>query len=174
MSLDSDIRLLSRVRLFAGFKPDHLRLLAFGAEARTLAKGTRIYRADSYSDGGYAVVHGKVDLIAGPHDSLISTHGPASLLAEMALITDTAHAATAVTTEHTEVLKIPRPLFRRMLEEYPELVPILQDRISRSVGEFVAQLTVISAKLDHASDLQQRREKAWAEAARQKHADADE
>ena len=68
MSLDGDIRLLSRVKLFAGFSPDHLRLLAFGAEARTLGMGTRLYRKGVPSDGGYVVVHGKVELISGPND----------------------------------------------------------------------------------------------------------
>ena len=51
MSLDSDIRLLSKVRLFADFNPDHLRLLAFGAEARTLGLGTRLYRQGTGAAG---------------------------------------------------------------------------------------------------------------------------
>lgn len=163
MSLDSDIRLLSKVRLFEGFKPDHLRLLAFGAEARAVAKGTRIYRQGAYSDGGYIIVDGNVDLISGVNDTIISSHGVASLIGEMALISETEHAATAVTTQHSEVLKIPRPLFRRMLEEYPELAHLLRDRITQSVGEFVKQLEVISAKLDHASDVVNREPKVEVE-----------
>jgi len=157
MSLDSDITLLSRVRLFEGFKPDHLRLLAFGAEARTLGAGTRVYRQDSLSDGGYVIVHGNVDLISGLNDSIISSHGPGGLIGEMALITETLHAASAIATEHTEVLKITRPLFRRMLNEYPELADLLQDRISQSVLEFTGQLDRIRAKLEHATDLENRR-----------------
>lgn len=153
MSLDGDIRLLSRVRLFAGFTPDQLRLLAFGAEARTLGAGTRIYRQGTYSDGGYVIVHGSVDLVSGPNDSIISSHGPASLIGEMALIAETNHAATAIATAHTEVLKIPRPLFRRMLEEFPEVAMILHERIAESVSRLMQQLDVVSAKLDHASDL---------------------
>jgi len=160
MSLDSDIRLLSKVRLFEGFNPDHLRLLAFGAEARTLGKGTRLYRQGDYSDGGYVIVHGEIHLISGVHDSIISTHGAASLIGEMALISDTEHAATAVASEHTEVLKIPRPLFRRMLEEYPDVANILLHRIGESVQGFVDQLELISVKLDHASDLATRPPKA--------------
>ena len=153
MTLDGDIRLLSKVKLFADFNPDHLRLLAFGAEARTLGKGTRLYRQGAYSDGGYVIVHGEVQLISGLNDTIISTHGTASLIGEMALISETEHAATAIATEHTEILKIPRPLFRRMLEEYPELAEILIERIGASVQGFVDQLEVIAAKLDHATDI---------------------
>ena len=74
----------------------------------------------------------------------------------MALITETRHAATAVATENSEVLKITRPLFRRMLNEYPELAMVLQQRISQSVAEFTDKLDKIRAKLDHASDLANR------------------
>ena len=160
MSLDSDIRLLSRVKLFEGFEPDHLRLLAFGAEARTLGNGTRLYRQGSYSEGGYVIVNGSIDLISGLNDNVISTHGPASLIGEMALISETNHAATAVATEHSEILKIPRPLFRRMLEEYPHVAHLLRKRIAMSVNEFVERLTLLSAKLDHASDLVNRPNRA--------------
>lgn len=157
MSLESDIKLLSRVRLFAGFEPDHLRLLAFGAEARALAEGTRLYRQDDPSDGGFVIVRGNVDLMSGLNDTVVSSHGAASLIGEMALITDTRHAATAIATENTEVLKITRPLFRRMLHEYPQLAALLQSRISLSVNEFAEKLDVIRAKLEHANDLADRR-----------------
>ena len=157
MSLDSDIDLLSRVRLFAGFEPDHLRLLAFGAEARTLGGGTRVYREGSLSDGGYVIVRGNIDLMSGLNDSVISSHGPAALIGEMSLITETLNAASAIATEHTEVLKISRPLFRRMLSEYPQLAGLLQQRIGESVEEFMKQLERIRAKLDHATDLANRR-----------------
>ena len=168
MSLESDIKLLSRVRLFADFEPDHLRLLAFGAEARALGQGTRLYRQDSLSDGGFVIVRGNVDLISGLNDNIISSHGSGSLIGEMALITETRHAATAVATENSEVLKITRPLFRRMLNEYPELAVILQQRISQSVAEFTDRLDKVRAKLDHASDLADRaaRKKAEAETSR--------
>lgn len=157
MSLDSDIALLARVKLFEGFDRDHLRLLAFGAEARSLAAGTKIYRQGSLSDGGYVIVRGNVDLISGLHDQLISSHGPGGLIGEMALISDTEHAATAVATAPTEVLKISRPLFRRMISEYPELAVLLQQRISDSLEDFMGRLDQIRAKLEHANDLVSRR-----------------
>mgnify|MGYP000104575167 CR=1 FL=1 len=156
MSLDSDIRLLGRVRLFAGFGPDHLRLLAFGAEARTLGVGTRLYQQDSLSDGGYVIVRGNIDLMSGLNDSLVSANGPGTLIGEMALISETMNAATAVATENTEVLKISRALFHRMLNEYPELAVLLQARISEEVSSFTQKLDIIRAKLDHANNLADR------------------
>ena len=144
------------MRLFDGFDHDHLRLLAFGAEARALGQGTRLYLQNTPSDGGYVVVRGNVELISGLNDSVVSSHGAGSLIGEMALISETQHAATAVATENSEVLKITRPLFRRMLNEYPQLAVLLQQRISESVNEFTGKLEKVSAKLDWATDLTNR------------------
>ncbi|MEE9375885.1 MAG: cyclic nucleotide-binding domain-containing protein [Rhizobiaceae bacterium] len=156
MSLDTDIHLLARVKLFEGFDHEQLRLLAFGAEARTMGQGTRLFYRDTLSDGGFIIVRGKIELHSGVNDSIVTTHGPGALIGEMALLTETNHAATALAIENTEVLKIPRPLFRRMLEEYPDLALILQRRIMVSVDEFMEQLDRIRAKLDHANDLASR------------------
>ncbi|MEL6968492.1 MAG: cyclic nucleotide-binding domain-containing protein [Pseudomonadota bacterium] len=156
MSLDSDIRLLGSVQLFRGFQVDHLRLLAFGAEKRFFRKEARIYRQGTYSDGGYVLMSGTVQLVSGLNDTLITTHRRGSLLAEMALISQTHHAASALVVEDCEALKLPRPLFLRMLEEYPQLAVVLQQRIGASIGEFVGQLDRIRAKLEHANNLVKR------------------
>lgn len=159
MSLDADIRLLSRVQLFAGFEHDHLRLLAFGAETRRYIAGDRIYREGSASDGGYVISSGHVELISGRDDRTVTSHTNGSLISELGLITETLHAATAVATQETEVLRISRPLFLRMLNEYPHLARLLQSRLVSSVEEFSRQLAVIRAKLDHATDLATRKPK---------------
>lgn len=156
MSLDSDIAVLRRVRLFEGFQQEQLRLLAFGCEARVLAKGTRLFKQGAFSEGGYVVVHGQVDLFSGARNNFVSTYENGALLGEMALITETEHSTTAVAGEDSEVLKISRPLFRRMLEEYPSLAELLQERISKSVSEFMVHLERISVKLDQAEELAER------------------
>ncbi|MEN0041975.1 MAG: cyclic nucleotide-binding domain-containing protein [Pseudomonadota bacterium] len=153
MSLDADIRLLSRVTLFEGFDREALRLLAFGAEARTYGEGSRIYRAGEQSDGGYIVVSGAIHLHPDGEDKDTIRYGPGSLIGEMALIVPTLRANMAMAAENTEVLKVPRPLFRRMLEEYPDLAAILQQRIAGSMDEFMKQLGRIREKLDLAEQM---------------------
>ena len=66
MALDDHIRILSGVRLFAGFTQDQLRLLAFGAEAMNLPAGRKLFkrkflRRDALQDptlGGVRVCEG--------------------------------------------------------------------------------------------------------------------
>jgi CRP-like cAMP-binding protein len=62
MALDDHIRILSGVRLFAGFTQDQLRLLAFGAEAMKLPAGRKLFREEDDADSAYIVVRGKIKL----------------------------------------------------------------------------------------------------------------
>ena len=150
MSLDADIQLLSAVPLFSDFKKEHLRLLAFGAERRKLDAGTKLYLADSYSDGGYVIAMGQVDLF-DRNNRLISSHGMGELVGELALISEVDYSATAIAAHTCQLMKIPRPLFRRMLEEYPELAEQLQKRIASSLQKFVDQLDRVREDLEEAN-----------------------
>lgn len=162
MSLDDDIRVLSRVRLFEGFESEQLRLLAFGAEERSVAKGDRLFQAGRPAVGGYAVVSGHFELRPpGTEEeeepglsSLMRRYGPGSMLGELALISEIEHSADAYALEDARVLKIPRALFRRMLEEYPDLTVLLRERLANETQEFLARLERIRVKLDHADTLQ--------------------
>jgi CRP-like cAMP-binding protein len=149
MSLEADMRLLAKVPLFATLDDGQLRLLAFGAEQRRLAAGAELYKQGGYSDGGYVIAEGRAQLVDG--EKVIGTYGTGTLLGELALITATDHSTSAVFPDGGMVLKIPRPLFRRMLEEYPALAGTLSAVISRKMGSFIQQLDAISKRLDRNS-----------------------
>ncbi len=150
MSLDIDIALLSRIALFEGFDKEHLRLLAFGAEKRSFRSGAEIYRKGAYADGGYVIISGMVDIMSdSSKDALrLGEYGPASLIGELAMITEKNRSVTAIARDDVKVIKITRQLFRRMLEEFPELASLLQARISRSVQKFVSRLERVQRDLD--------------------------
>src|SRR5262249_19297118 len=61
--------------------------------------------------------------------------GPGVLLAELALLTETMHQATALATEPSAVMRIPRKLFLRMLEGYPDAARRLRDAIAARANE---------------------------------------
>ena len=82
------------------------------------------------------------------------TAPPGTLLAQMGLISAIDHDVSAVApASGGEVLKIPRPLFRRMLEEYPDLAVELHDWIGQDVQDFVGELDRIRQRLDAADGL---------------------
>ncbi|MER9015063.1 cyclic nucleotide-binding domain-containing protein [Mesorhizobium sp. M0898] len=131
MALDDDIRILSTVRLFEGFTQEQLRLLAFGAETTMLKADHKLYREDDEADSAYIVVSGRIVLYR-EHDGEripIGTVGPGTILSELALIADTNRLTSASAEIDSEVLRLSRKMFRRILEEYPELAVHLHQRI---------------------------------------------
>ena len=145
MSLESDIAVLRGVPLFAGLTDDQLRLLAFGAEHRRLRKGETLFRAAARSDAGFVVVSGEVELLrqTGGRQVSVGVHGPGSLIGELALLTETRRPATAVTATDCDFIRIARPLFRRMLEEYPEIALKLHEAIADDLARMTADILAL-------------------------------
>lgn len=140
MSLNDDIALLSIVPLFSEIGEDKLRLIAFGAEHRRVSAGQQLFRQGAAADCGFAVVSGRFSLVqAGRNGQPVSTE-PAergTLLSELALISMVDRKFTATADIDSDVIRINRPLFRRMLEEYPEVAAIVQARLRDSLGTLV-------------------------------------
>lgn len=140
MALEDDIALLSRVPLLAALGAEPIRLLAFSAETRALRAGDVLFREGQAAESGYVVVEGALALTSsaglGEHRA-----GPGSLVGEIALIVETSRPATALASEPTTVLRIPRALFRRVLTEFPEAAARVHDdfraRIRQTAGELM-------------------------------------
>lgn len=142
MALDDDIRILSGVGLFEGFTREQLRLMAFGAEAMQLKAGRKLYLEDDQADSAYIVVSGRVSLYR-EHDGVredIGEVGPGSILGELALIADTRRMTSAATSVDTDLIRLNRSMFRRILEEYPDLAVILHKRISDELQAMVRRI----------------------------------
>ena len=148
MSVESDIEVLHEVPLFAGLTRDQLRLLAFGAEHRQLRPGETLFRAEARADAGFVIVSGTVGFFEGEgrERQRLATFGRGTLLGEMALLTETRRPATAVTDTDCDVIRVTRPLFRRMLQEYPEIAQALRERIETELGELVARIASLEER----------------------------
>jgi CRP-like cAMP-binding protein len=144
MALDDDIRILSDVGLFEGFTQEQLRLLAFGAETTLLGADRKLYREDDEADSAYVVVAGRIVLYRegdGERERLVIGHvGPGAIMGELALIADTKRLTSASAEVDSEVLRLNRRMFRRILEEYPELAVKLHHRISAELQEFLQKI----------------------------------
>jgi len=150
MALDDHIRILSGVRLFTGFTQEQLRLLAFGAEAMTLPAGRKLYREDDDADSAYIVVRGTIRLFreneGEPVDVGMAEAG--STLGEMALIADARRLTSAEAAVDTEVLRINRSMFRRILEEYPDIAVHLHQRISEDFQAMIRRIEKLAPRFD--------------------------
>lgn len=149
MALDDDIRILSTVGLFESFTPEQLRLLAFGAERLVLRAGRELFREGQSADCGYIIVSGNITLFQETEGARVKirTVGPGAMLGEMALIAQTSRLTGAVAEEETEVIRISRAIFRRILEEYPDAAASLHAHISRDLLQLISEIEAVAPHL---------------------------
>lgn len=147
MALNDDIALLSTVALFSDIGEDKLRLIAFGAERRRFQAGQVLFREGAPADCAFVVAEGRFGLTRAGRDGRAEPLGFAergALLGELAMVTPVNRSMTAIAPDTAEVIRINRPLFRRMLEEYPEIAGIVRQRISDNLASLNADLGKIA------------------------------
>ena len=148
MALDDDIRILSSVKLFQGFTQEQLRLLAFGAEATHLQADRKLYREDDEADSAYIVVSGTIVLYREQDGDRIpiGTAGPGTILSELALIADSRRLTSASAETDSEVIRLSRKMFRRILEEYPDVAVKLHQRILDDFQAMIARIEKLAPR----------------------------
>ncbi|HEY1309533.1 MAG TPA: cyclic nucleotide-binding domain-containing protein [Pseudolabrys sp.] len=148
MGLEDDIAFFERVPTFAALGKQALRILAIGAETRTLQKGAVLFYAGELAEGGYVVQEGS--LVLEPNSSQFGkkmTVGPGTLVGELALLTDTVCGSTAIAKEPTVVIRISRSLFRKMLEGYPAAAQKMREMVAERVDGWSRELGGVKAAL---------------------------
>lgn len=137
MSLANDISLLSQVPLFTGLNDEQLRLIAFGTEKRRLSPGQVLFKEHSPAECAYIITGGSVELSvetkSGSHETQYSV-GAGIMLSELALFTLCERKYTAIAVDDTEVFRITRIIFHRLIEEYPAIGKIVIQRIQDNIA----------------------------------------
>lgn len=150
MALDDDIQFLSTIGLFEAFSAQHLRLLAFGAERMVLRTGRELFQEGQSADCAYIVVSGAITLFRQSTQGRVNvrTISNGAILGEIALIAPTSRLTGAVADSETEVIRLSRSIFHRILEEYPELAASLYQHISDNLNEMVEQIDKLSPRFE--------------------------
>jgi CRP-like cAMP-binding protein len=153
MSLEHDIAFFEQVPSFAVLGKPALRILAIGAETRQLPSGAVLFYAGELADGGYVVQEGS--LLLEPNAPLQGepfTAGPGTLVGELALLTDTVCASTAIAKGPTVVIRISRSLFKKMLEGYPAAAVKLRDIMTGRLDAWTRELGNVKTAMDKGDD----------------------
>ena len=151
MGLREDIALLQGLSIFDGLSEDYLRLLAFGAERRRLERGHVLFREGAAADCAFVVLSGQLTLtrdLPSGKDRHIGEAGPGSMLTEIAMISDATRHFTATAATESEVMRISRVLFHRMLQEYPEVAMATERRLRETFTRLTGALSAATARLD--------------------------
>jgi CRP-like cAMP-binding protein len=148
MTIEDDITFFERVPTLGLLGQAALRILAIGAETRHVHRGDVLFRAGEPADAGYVIQQGSLRLSISDTDKNAVTVGVGTLLGEMALLIDTTRPVTATAVEPSTVLRIPRSLFLKMLEGYPDAAGRLLDIITRRTNEAARDITSVRDALD--------------------------
>jgi CRP-like cAMP-binding protein len=147
MGLEDDIGKLARNPTFSVIEPEALRLIAFSGDSLILRAGDVLFRRDEISNGGYVVLSGSIAMDASDNGAAARIVRPPGLIGDLALLTQTRRPATAIAREPSTVLRIPRPLFHRVLQEFPESAERLRQSLSERLGQFIGELGAVRKML---------------------------
>jgi CRP-like cAMP-binding protein len=149
MAIEDDITFFERVPTLAILGRAALRILAIGAENRYVHRGETLFKAGEAADAGFVVQEGTFKLLAPDADSGRGiTVGPGALLGELAMLTETTRPVTATALEPATVLRIPRSLFLKMLDGYPDAAARLRDSLARRSNEWDRDISNVRSVLE--------------------------
>jgi CRP-like cAMP-binding protein len=149
MTLEDDVAFFEQVPTLAALGRQALRVLAIGADTKHLASGTVLHYAGEIADAAYIVQSGSLLLDSGAFsEGKQYTAGPGVLVGELALMTEWTASATAIAREPTVLIRIPRSLFRKMLEGYPGAAGKLREVLAGRLSASTQELTAVKRKLE--------------------------
>ena len=141
MAIEDDIAFFERVSTLNILGRGALRILAIGAENRYVHSGEVLFNAGEPADSGYVVQEGSFVLTPSQPDSDNAVLvGRGTLIGELALLTETVRPVTATAQEPSTVLRIPRTLFLKMLEGYPDAATKLREIITVRTDDWTREL----------------------------------
>src|ERR1700722_5401156 len=153
MTIEDDIAFLEKVPSFAILGRDALRILAIGAENRYVHSGEVLFTVGDPADAGFVIQDGSFTLstdnadAAGAAGAAVTvTRG--ALLGELALLTETTRPVTAVAAEPSTVIRVPRGLFLKMLEGYPEAARRMRDHIAARTDQAAQDMISVRSTLE--------------------------
>jgi CRP-like cAMP-binding protein len=149
MTIEDDIAFFERVPTLNTLGRAALRILAIGAESRYVHSGEVLFSAGDVADSAFIVQEGVFDLTtrqAEGGDSVAVGRG--TLLGELALLVETVRPVTATAKEPSTVLRIPRTLFLKMLEGYPDAAKKLRDILATRTDQSTHEIYGVRSILD--------------------------
>ena len=151
MTIEDDIAFFERVPTLGLMGRAALRILAIGAESRYVHSGEVLFNAGDEADCGFIVQEGSFSLAPRESDGGATiTVGRGTLMGELALLTETTRPVTATALEPSTVMRVPRSLFLKMLEGYPDAATRLRDMIASRTDQSARDIYNVRNTLDQA------------------------
>jgi CRP-like cAMP-binding protein len=144
-SIEDDISFLETVPLFRLVGRAPLRVIAMGAETQIVHEDQVLFDDPDVVDAGYVVKHGRFGLRGARETDPAFMAGSGALLGELALISETARPSPVTALELSTVIRIPRSLFIKMLDGYPDAALRLRDHMAARAERTISEIAKVRA-----------------------------
>jgi CRP-like cAMP-binding protein len=150
MTIEDDIAFFERVPTLGLLGRDALRILAIGADSRYVHGGEVLFATGDEADAAFVIQEGSFSMASGlaADDDGPMVVGRGSLIGELALLIDSKRPATATALEPSTVLRIPRTLFLKVLDGFPDVARKLREIIARRNDQSTADIYGVRTRLD--------------------------
>lgn len=146
MSLREDMQLLQAFPVFAAMEPEALQLVAFSAETRFLRTNDTLFRRGDAADAAYIIASGRMLVSTPGGEPVTAIRG--AMIGESALFTETDYYGTALAQETTSLMRIPRMVMRRVLEEFPDTAVSLMKILRQRAQTLQSDLQRVSLRIE--------------------------
>ncbi len=150
MSIEDDIAFLESVPVLALLGREALRVLAIGAESRYVHSGSTLFAEGDAGDAAYVIQDGSFSASASRdhlhQESAVLRRG--AMLNALSLLTETACGMTVVALEPSNVLRIPRSLFLKTLEGYPQAARRMRDEMIARADAVAGEIRAVRSALE--------------------------
>lgn len=121
-TVDEEALALARVPIFAGIKPQSLKLLAFSSRRVQFRPGEKLINMGDQGDHAYVILAGKVHIVVGDDDDdVLATKSVNELLGELSLLSNTTATAHVIAAENVTALEIQKDAFLQLMENDPHM-----------------------------------------------------
>ena len=146
MALRDDMLLLQAFPVFAAMEPEALQLVAFSAETRFLRSNDALFRRGDPADAAYIITSGRMLVSTPGGEPVTAIRG--AIVGEIALFAETEYQGTAIAQETTSLMRIPRTVMRRVLEEFPDTAVNIFKILRQRTDTLYRDLQCVSVTLD--------------------------
>jgi CRP/FNR family transcriptional regulator len=140
---------LAAIPYFKGLPAADLHRVAAHAVIRPVRRGERVFEEDAPAEGLFIVMEGRVRLVRasrGGREQVLHTEGPGATLGEVPLLDGGGYVATAIATQPSRLLYLPRAAVLDACRRHPDVALGIIRVLARRVRSFAGLVEQLSLK----------------------------
>jgi CRP/FNR family transcriptional regulator, cyclic AMP receptor protein len=154
----AEAEVFRRIPLFAECDWAQLQVLAFSCDREEFAEGEAIVKQGSKGDAAYLILKGRAEVVvtSGGATRPVAAVESGAFIGELAMIAGLPYSITAVAAAAVTAARVPRSLFMRVAEEFPDFGAKVFAAMARKLDGSVNDLLSVQRAFDEARSFAKR------------------